>query len=460
MIARLISWLDERLPTEGVIKKELLRHAFPDHWSFMLGEIALYCFVVLVATGTWLGFFFHPSDQKLIYHGPYQPLQGATMSQAYESVLNLSISVPLGLLMRQTHHWACLLFLAAIICHMMRIFFTGAFRRPREINWILGTTLLIVGMLEGYLGYSMGDDLLSGVGLRIGDAVALAIPVIGTHLSYLIWGGRFPTPYVVNRLFFIHVFLFPAVIAALIGMHLLNVLIQKHTQFPGKGKTEDNVVGSPAWPNYALKSIALALAVFAVVFALGGLVQIDPIWQYGPYDPSQNLSPDQPDWYVGWLIGSLRLGWPYDLHLLGHTIPAPFWPAVFMPGALFGFVYLWPWIEKYLSGDDRRHELLNYPREVPLRVGVGVAVLTFVIVLELAGSDDVQSNITHFSVETLVEIYQWLVFLLPPFAGFIAFKIASELRARAQIGAQIKPARVMLVRNAAGGYEEEAARSV
>ncbi|MBC5800813.1 MAG: ubiquinol-cytochrome c reductase cytochrome b subunit [Candidatus Eremiobacteraeota bacterium] len=460
MIARLITWLDERLPTEGVIKKELLRHVFPDHWSFMLGEIALYCFIALVVTGTWLGFFFHPSNMEYVYHGPYQPLQGVKVSQAYASLLNLSLSVPLGLLMRQTHHWACLVFLAAIICHMMRIFFTGAFRRPREINWIIGTTLLVLAMLEGYLGYSMGDDLLSGVGLRIGDSVALAIPVVGAYLSYLIFGGEFPTPWVADRLFFLHVFLFPAVIAGLIGFHLLNVLIQKHTQFPGKGKTEDNVVGSPMWPNYALKSLALGVATFAVLFALGGLTQINPIWQYGPYHPQDNLSPDQPDWYLGWLIGALRLAWPYDLHVLNHTIPEPFWPAVFMPAALFGFVYLWPWIEKILTGDDRRHELLDYPREAPLRVGVGVTVLTFVILLELAGSDDIQSNLMHISVEKLVEIYQWAAFLVPPVAGFIGFKIASELRARAHIGDEVKPARVVLVRNAAGGYDEEAARSV
>ncbi len=459
MIARLIAWVDERLPTEG-LTKELLRHAFPDHWSFMLGEIALYCFVLLVATGTWLGFFFHPSNQQQIYHGPYQPLQGAKMSQAYESVLNISISVPLGLLIRQTHHWACLLFLAAIMCHMMRIFFTGAFRRPREINWIIGTTLLVLALLESYLGYSMVDDLLSGVGLRIGDAVALAIPIIGTHLSFLIFGGEFPTPWVADRLFLMHVFLFPAALAGLIGMHLVNILIQKHTQFPGKGKTEDNVVGSPAWPNYALKSIALALAAFAVLFALGGEAQINPIWQYGPYNPSDDLSPDQPDWYLGWLIGALRLGWPYDLHIFGHTIAEPFWPAIFMPGALFGTIYLWPWIEKFLSRDDRRHELLNYPREVPLRVGAGVMVLTFLLILELAGSDDVQSNLIHMSVEKLAEIYQWVVFVVPPIAGLIGFQIATELRARAQVGDEVQPARVVLVRNAAGGYEEEAARSV
>jgi len=460
VIARLITWIDERLPTEGLIAKEILRHAFPDHWSFMLGEIALYAFTFLVASGTWLGFFFHPSNQEQIYHGPYQPLQGVKVSQAYESVLNISISVPLGLLIRQAHHWAALIFLAAIIAHMCRIFFTGAFRRPREINWIIGTTLLLLGILEGYTGYSQVDDLLSGVGLRIGDSVALAIPVIGTHLSYLIFGGEFPTPWVSNRLFFIHVLILPVAIAGLIGVHLLNILVQKHTQFPGGKRREDNVVGSPLWPHYTLKSFALAAALFAVLFALGGLVQINPIWQYGPYHPADDLSPAQPDWYVGWLIGALRLGWPYDLHLLGHTIPEPFWPGVFMPAGLFGFVYLWPWIEKFLSRDDARHELLNYPREVPLRVGVGVAVLAFVIILTLVGSDDVQSNILHISVEKLVEIYQWAVFIVPPIAGIIGFQIAAELRARARIGDEVKPARVVLVRNAAGGYDEEAARSV
>ncbi|HEY8315062.1 MAG TPA: cytochrome bc complex cytochrome b subunit, partial [Candidatus Baltobacteraceae bacterium] len=306
MIERIVLWSDDRLGTAGFLK-HALRKAFPDHWSFMLGEINVYCFAVLVATGTYLALFFNPSATKVVYSGPYTLLDGVTVSTAYASALRISFELNAGLLIRQIHHWAAIVFTAGIVVHMGRVFFTGAFRNPREINWMIGMLLFILAMGAGFTGYSLPDDALSGTGLRIADSVALAVPFIGTWASFLLLGGAFPSDQTGPRLFATHIYILPAIIAGAIGLHLAILWRQKHTQFPGPGRSERNVVGSPLFPNYAAKSFALAFGTIAVLTALGAFVQINPIWLYGPYNPWQVASPAQPDWYVGWLDGALRL---------------------------------------------------------------------------------------------------------------------------------------------------------
>src|SRR6185312_14104689 len=220
-----------------------------DHWSFLLGEVALYCFILLVATGTYLALFFDPSTAQTVYHGSYAPLDGAHMSQAYRSTVHLSLDVKAGLLIRQTHHWAADVFVAAIALHLMRIVFTGAFRKPRELTYYIGLSILGLALLEGFAGYSLPDDLLSGMGLAIAYGVALSIPLLGGSVGALVWGGQFPGPGVIeSRLYILHVFVLPAVMAALIAAHLALVVRHKHTQFRGPGRREDNVVGTPMWP--------------------------------------------------------------------------------------------------------------------------------------------------------------------------------------------------------------------
>ncbi|MGZ4202141.1 MAG: cytochrome b, partial [Thermoleophilaceae bacterium] len=304
MIGALVRWSDERVGGSSRIRK-LMRYVFPDHWSFLLGEIALYSFVVLVATGIFLTFFYEPSDTMVHYHGAYDPLQNIVMSKAYASVVNLSFDVPAGLLMRQTHHWAADVFLVAIVLHVFRVFFTGAFRKPRDINWFVGLTLLVLAILEGYLGYSLIDDLLSGMGLAIGYSVAMSVPVVGANFAFLVWGGQFPgDSSFFPRLEILHVLVIPVLIAALISVHLATIMRQHHSQFPGEGRTESNVVGTPMWPAYALRSLGLLAAVAAVLFLLGGLVQINPVWLWGPYHTYLSMNGAQPDWYIGWLIGA------------------------------------------------------------------------------------------------------------------------------------------------------------
>ena len=456
MIARLIRYLDDRLGSAS-FTRHALRKVFPDHWSFMLGEIALYAFTFLLASGTYLTLFFNDADHHVIYHGSYAPLDGRSVPESYASVLHLSFDVHLGLFMRQAHHWAALLFTGAIIFHMCRVFFTGAFRKPRELNWVVGLTLFLLAMGDGFTGYSLPGDLLSGAGLRIAYAVAQSIPVVGEWGAFWFFGGVFPTEVMTGRLFITHVLFIPLAIIGALSMHLGMVWRQKHTQFRGPGRTESNVVGSHLWPYYTLKSVGLMFATFAMIAFLGGFFEINPIWIYGPFDPWKVASPAQPDWYVAWLDGALRVGPALAVGVFGHTIPPPFWPGILLPLVLFGGLYLWPFIEaKFSNTKDQQHNLLDMPYDVPLRMGLGVAVITFGTVLGCAASDDVQAKLIHVPLDVLLRAYQIATFVMPVVFGLLAIAIAREVQARieSEPGARLVR-RAELVRNAEGGYDEE-----
>lgn len=450
MIRRLVLWLDDRLGAASFARRAL-RKAFPDHWAFMLGEVALYAYVLLVLTGVFLTFFFTASGQDVVYQGPYAPLRGVRMSAAYASVLSLSFEVRAGLVMRQIHHWAALVFVAAIAAHALRVFFTGAFRRPREINWLIGTSLLLLAMAAGFTGYSLPDDLLSGTGIRIAYSVLLSIPVVGTWAAFLFFGGEFPAPVTIGRLLALHIMLLQGLIIAALGLHLAIIWHQKHTQFRAPGRTENTVTGSPLWPNYAMKSIGLALVVFAVLAMLGGLFQINPVWLYGPYDPTTVSAPAQPDWYVGWLEGALRLMPNWEIRALGHTIPEPFFPGVVVPGVLIAAYGLWPFIEQRVTGDREVHHFLDRARDAPGRSGVGAGGLAFLVVLTLAGSNDALARLFGVPVEVVTIVLRGLVLLVPAAVGWVTYVACRELKAR---DAHPAAAWHTLRRGPGGGYVE------
>ncbi len=358
----MLTWIDDRLGTASWAKTGL-RKIFPDHWSFLLGEVALFCLVVLVATGVYLTLFYVPDSAEVTYAGPWVPLQGQQVSAAFNSVLRLSFEVRAGLVMRQIHHWAALVFVGAIALHVMRIFFTGAFRKPRELNWLVGIGLLTLALAMGITGYSLPDDLISGTGLRIIYSVVISIPFVGPYLGFLLFGGEFPTKEIISRLFVFHVMLLPALLIGGVLTHLAILWIQKHTQYRIPGATEHNVVGKAFWPSQVFKSTGLAILTAAVLALMGGLVQINPVWSYGPFDATTVSAPAQPDWYVGWLEGSLRLFPPVEITLFGITIPSPFIPGVLIPGALFTALALWPFIEARVTARSRRAQ----PAGSPLR---------------------------------------------------------------------------------------------
>jgi ubiquinol-cytochrome c reductase cytochrome b subunit len=426
---RIARWIDDRLGT-AKFARTALNKVFPDHWSFMIGELGLYCFVVLVITGVFLTFFFDPSTREVIYQGSYEPLRGVQMTEAYRSALELSFDVRAGLVMRQIHHWAALLFLASIAVHLARVFFTGAFRRPREINWIIGCTLLILALLNGLFGYSLLDDQLSGTGLRIVYSITLSIPLVGTWAASLLFGGEFPGPDIIERLYVIHILLVPAAIAVLLALHLAILVRHKHTQFPGPGRRNDNVVGERFWPTYAAKALGLFFLTSAVLAFLGGVFQINPIWIYGPFDPAEVSAASQPDWYMGWLDGALRIMPGWEIRFAGFEIPNPFFPGILLAGLTFSLLYAWPFLEARVTGDHAEHHILDRPRQRPVRTALGVATITFYAILFLGGAADVLASTFGLSVNAILWTFRFLVLLAPPIAGWFAYRLCRELSAR------------------------------
>ncbi|WP_128793489.1 MULTISPECIES: cytochrome b [Streptomyces] len=446
--------LDQRLPVSAA-GREFLRKAFPDHWSFLLGELALYSLLVLVLTGVWLTFFFRPDMTERPYTGPYLPLHGTMTTEAYASVLRISFDVRAGLLMRQTHHWAALVFIGAIGVHLLRIFFTGAFRRPREVNWTVGVTLFLLSLLEGFCGYSLPDDLLSGTGLRTAQGIVLSIPVVGTYLSFFVFGGQFPGHAIIPRLYVAHILLVPGLLLALLGVHLTYVVVHKHTQWARPGHTNRNVIGKPLFPQYTAKSVGLFFVLAGVLTLMGGLLQINPIWAFGPYRADQVSVDSQPDWYVGYLEGALRLmpGWETDF--AGHTV---IWdvllPGVLLPTLFFVVLYGYPFFERWLTGPSPEHHLCDRPRNQPTRTALGAAGVAAYGVLLMAGGQDVLAYRFGLPMDYVTRWFRALLFVVP-FLTYHAVK-------RACLGLQAADRRRLLDgeatgevrRTAGGGYEE------
>jgi ubiquinol-cytochrome c reductase cytochrome b subunit len=422
------SYVDDRTGAAAWMKKNLQK-VFPDHWSFMLGEIALYSFIILLLSGTFLTFWFDPSMREVVYDGAYVPLQGVEMSAAYASALDISFEVRGGLLMRQIHHWAALIFMAAIVVHLMRVFFTGAFRKPREFNWILGVGLLTLGIVEGFLGYSLPDDLLSGTGIRIAHAIIQAVPVVGTFLAFLLFGGEFPGIAFIPRIYTVHILILPGIFLALITVHLMLVWYQKHTQYPGPGRTEKNVVGYSLMPIYMAKAGGFFFIVFGVTAFLGAVASINPLWLYGPYTPGQVTAGSQPDWYMGWLDGLVRMAPPLEPVIFGYTLSLNILiPGLIIPGIIFTGMALYPFIEQWITGDKREHHILDRPRNAPNRTALGVMSLTFMLVALLNGGNDLIATAFDLSINQIMWFSRIGIIVLPPLAFIITKRLCLSLQ--------------------------------
>ncbi|MDQ5975255.1 MAG: ubiquinol-cytochrome c reductase cytochrome b subunit [Actinomycetota bacterium] len=424
------TYVDKRLGSNSFLSRNLGK-VFPDHWSFMLGEIALYSFIVVLLTGTFLTLFFKPSMIEVIYDGSYVPLKGVKMSEAYASSLDISFDVRGGLLLRQMHHWSALIFVAAIAVHMFRVFFTGAFRKPREFNWIIGVGLTVLALAAGFSGYSLPDDLLSGTGLQIARGIVQATPIVGTWMAFLLFGGEFPGTDFISMLYGIHILLIPGLILALITVHLMMVWVQKHTQFPGPGRTNDNVVGYPLLPVYMAKAGGFFFVVFGIIALVGGLVTINPIWIFGPYTPDQVSAGSQPDWYIGWLDGALRIMPNWETVIGGFTIS---WnimiPAMIMPGIVFTGLALYPFIEAWVTGDKREHNLLDRPRNAPVRTAFGMMAITFYCLLWVGGANDIIATAFDLSINAITWFLRVMIFVLPPIVFVVTKRVCLGLQRR------------------------------
>jgi ubiquinol-cytochrome c reductase cytochrome b subunit len=407
-----------------------MNKVFPTHWSFLLGEVALYSFIILLLSGVYLTLFFDASMGETVYQGVYDKLRGVPMSHAYATALNISFEVRGGLLIRQIHHWAALLFLASMMLHMMRIFFTGGFRKPREANWVIGLLLLVLGMAEGFLGYSLPDDLLSGTGLRAVSAFLFSIPVVGTWIHWLAFGGDYPGDIIIGRFYSLHILLLPGIILALIAVHVGLVWFQKHTQFAGPRATENNVVGVRIMPVFALKAGGFFVIIFGVIVVMSGIFQINPIWLLGPYNPSQVSAGVQPDFYMGFLDGLVRV-WPaWEIrNLFGHyMIPAVFFPAIVGATVFMFLVGAYPWIERAFTKDKALHNILQRPRDVPVRTSLGAAFISFYVLNLINGGNDIFALKLDISLNVMTWIGRIGSFLVPIIVYILTYRICLGLQ--------------------------------
>jgi ubiquinol-cytochrome c reductase cytochrome b subunit len=428
-VARAAEAVDDRFAAATPLRRAMNK-VFPDHWTFLLGEIALYSLVILILTGVYLTFFFDPSMAEVRYDGPYAPLRGVEMSRAYESSLEITFEVRGGLFIRQMHHWAALLFMAAILAHMLRIFFTGAFRKPRELNWVVGMLLFWLGFAEGFAGYSLPDDALSGTGLRIAHAVIMSIPVGGTWIATGLFGGEFPGQEFIPRIYGVHVLLLPGAILALVAAHLGLVVRNKHTQFAGPGRTEHNVVGQRLVPRFATASTAYFFLVTAVLAVMAGIFQINPLWLFGPYHPAVVSAASQPDWYVWFLDGALRLFPPWEVDIFGHSIAPIFWAGVVLPGVLAVLAIAYPFLEARFTGDRKRHHLLDRPRDAPERTALGAMAFAFYLVLSLSATNDVIADKFKINLNATTWAGRIGLLIVPPLAFYLTRRLCLGLQQR------------------------------
>ena len=453
-IGAVAEWADDRLGLATMAKKNL-RKVFPDHWSFMLGEIALWSFVILLLSGVFLTLWFTPSMGETTYEGTYAQMRGIEMSEAFASALRLSFDVRGGLLMRQIHHWAAMLFVASMMIHLLRVFFTGAHRKPRELNWAIGALLLLLGTLEGFTGYSLPDDLLSGTGIRAADGFIKSQPIVGTYMSFFLFGGEFPGDQIIPRLYIVHVLLIPGLLLALITAHMLLLVYHKHTQWPGPGRTEQNVVGFPMLPVYAAKAGGFFFIIFGITALMGGLLSINPVWKFGPYDPSKVTAGSQPDWYMGWPDGALRIMPNWETHIWGHTIS---WnvllPIIVLPMLMFTILLLLPFIEAWITGDKRDHHLLQRPRNAPTRTATMVALMTKYGLFWAAGGNDIIAIKLHLSINQITWFMRFAVFIGPVIAFLIARRWCISLQRKDNDDLLHGYESGIIMRSPEGGYSE------
>ncbi|MFF5003206.1 cytochrome bc complex cytochrome b subunit [Streptomyces phaeochromogenes] len=424
---KVADWADGRLGIYSLAKTQM-RKVFPDHWSFMLGEVCLYSFLILILTGVYLTLFFEPSAAEVVYNGSYEPLNGIIMTRAYESTLDISFDVRGGLLIRQIHHWAAIVFVAGMLVHMMRVFFTGAFRKPRELNWLFGWTLLFLGIITGLTGYSLPDDLLSGTGLRFAQGAILSVPIVGTYLAFFLFGGEFPGHDIISRLYPIHVLLLPGIMLGLVVAHLILVFYHKHTQYPGPGRNQKSVVGMPFMPVYMAKAGGFFFLVFGVLSMMGAIATINPVWAFGPYRSDLVTTGAQPDWYLGFSEGLIRVMPGWEINAWGHTLQL----GVFIPFSLFPLIMVaiavYPFIEAWITGDKREHHILDRPRNVPTRTGLGVAWLSLYGVLLIGGGNDIVATHLHLSINLITWFVRIAFFVVPVIAFIITRRVCMGLQ--------------------------------
>ena len=375
-----VGWLEERLQLSALYEK-YGRKAFPVHSTFFLGEIAAISFLILVITGIYMGLIYTPSITEITVAGQKLP-------EAFASV-QLIESIPAANLIRNVHHWAAHVMIATILLHAFRVFFTGTYRKPRELTWVLGVVLFGLTLAAGFVGYALPWDAFAVTATGIGFGLARSIPVIGQVLADLFFGGAFPTLGSLPRLYTIHVVIIPLSILGVLGLHLLLVLKQKHSM-AGYAKPlaePGRVLGISLWPYHALLAGELLFLMLGGLSLLAAFVPVHPLAAYGP--PTAETPSVKPDWYLLWIFGFLKLiPAGVGISLGGVTIGPEFLGGVLFPGFVFGAMTLVPWLDRTNRRVLGRFEYLQPPTEAPVRLSIGVGALSFIGMLLFASYYD------------------------------------------------------------------------
>ena len=435
----LFSWLfdtlDDRLGLRAPGRKTANK-VFPHNWSFLLGEIALFAFIVLVLTGVFLTMFYRPSIDPVVYNGSFELYRGTEQPAAFESILRLSHDVPGGLLFRRIHRVAAHLFVAASVLHMLRILLTGAFRRPREVNYLVGIGLITFAFAAGFTGYSLPYDSLAGTGIRIAYSELLSFPVVGDSVAFWIFGGDFPTGDVIPRFFVFHVMVLPAIIIGALTVHLALVVRQRHTQFPARGIDGHRfVLGKPLWPAQFAESATLMLWVGGLLTAAAVLVPWSDVTLIGPYVPGEVGNNAQPDWYVFWVEGALRIFPAVEFSVFNlMTISGPFIAGILLPGLVFTGLALYPFLERRVYGLTGEWHVLTNPLEIPLRAAFVLGTFSFVLIISAAATNDILSRMTGIPIEAATWFFRIVALVVPPVlaAGMYAYS-KRRLRSRNRV---------------------------
>ncbi|WP_135807018.1 cytochrome b [Halorussus marinus] len=465
---RAYAWLDDRFDLDR--GRSFLGKAFPAEDSFLLGEVALFCFVMLVLTGIFLGMFFEPSTSGVEYEGSVQKFQGQEVPEAFASVLQITYDVPFGMFIRRMHHWAAHLFVAAIGLHMLRVFFTGAYRNPREPNWVVGTGLAGLAMGAAYTGYALPFDEFAATATGIGYNLAISVPVVGEVIGKVVFGGQFPSSATIPRLYFLHVLVIPALIAGLLAVHMVILVRQKHTEAPrdgdvpgpgaasrsadaetgarsanpgttasdgepaiGDGGTatadatvsaDDDgvVVGLPAFPNQAAVSAVVFFLTLATLSALAGFLPVHNIAEYGPNDPAGTPELIMPDWFLMWVYGFLKLlpSWlSFTIPVVDVHVSTEFVGGVVLPTLVFGAVAIWPFVD---SREEPTHFTAN-PLDRPRQTAVGVAAVQFVMIASIAGMNNLLGRAIGVGTGVVNPILTVALVVVPIASGLVTYRV-------------------------------------
>jgi len=425
-------WFDSRLDLEN--GQTFLGKAFPAEDSFLLGEVAVFCFLLLILTGVFLGFFYEPSTSDVEYDGPVAEFQGEEMPEAFVSVLHITYAVPFGMFIRRLHHWAAHLFVASIGLHMLRVFFTGAYRNPREPNWIVGTGLAVLAMGAAYTGYALPFDEFAATATGIGYNLTVSIPLVGDFLGEIVFGGEFPTSATIPRLYFLHVLIIPLAIMGLLAIHMYILIRQKHTEAPREDDIETGservdreddgvIVGLPAFPNQAAVSAVVFFLTAAVLSLLAGLLPVHNVAEYGPNDPASTPALIMPDWFLMWVYGFLKLLPGIAVDIGPVHINSEFLGGIVLPGLVFGAILVWPFV-------DRTPEPTHFtvdPLERPWQTAVGVAAVAFVMIASIAGMNNILANqVLNSSTNVVNPVLTAALLLVPPLFGAITYLLLRD----------------------------------